>query len=40
MLCFNSAWSTGIARKLDRWLLRHAFLQQQAWLLLIELRKR
>jgi SAM-dependent methyltransferase len=40
MLCLNSAWSTNLARRLDKWLLRHAFFQQQAWLLLIELRKR
>jgi hypothetical protein len=40
MLCFNGAWATGIARRLDRWLLRHAFYQQQDGLLLIEWRKR
>lgn len=40
MLCFNAGWSIAAARWLDRRLLRYRFFQRQAWLLLIELRKR
>ncbi|GAB3734361.1 hypothetical protein GCM10028862_17500 [Luteimonas pelagia] len=40
MMFLNSRWSIALARRLDDWLLQWPVFQRQAWLLLIELRKK